>query len=485
MKNRKLFCIWCAIVALSLLAAATRGDEKSTSRPNILFVFTDDQAPWAVGASGNQQIKTPNMDRLFREGAYLKNTFTVTPVCSPSRASLMTSRYGSELGITDWIKPGAEGELGLDPKTITWPELLQQAGYKTGLVGKWHLGVPDRFHPTKTGFGYFMGFRTGGTTPNNPTLEKDGKNEKFQGLTTDILTDHAVEFLKANQQDEAPFLLCVHYRAPHARWLPVADEDWAPYEKLDPQIPNPDYPDLNMKRVKQMTREYMASVSGVDRNLGRLLTTLDELKLADNTVVIFSSDHGYNMGHNGIWHKGNGHWVVNQPPAASKNIPRGQRPNMYDHSLRIPTAIRWPGKVKAGTTIAQTISILDIYPTLCAIAGVELPEGEIIRGRDFSSLAQGAELKNWNNEFYAQYSTHHQSHTHMRMIRTPQWKLVRDFLNPDRDELYYLVDDPAESTNLIGSDDKATQEMIAQLHAKIIAHMKVTDDPVLKLAQER
>ena len=132
MKNRKLFCIWCAIVALSILAAATRGEEKPSSRPNILFVFTDDQAPWAVGASGNEQIKTPNMDRLFREGAYLRNTFTVTPVCSPSRASLMTSRYGSELGITDWIKPGAEGELGLDPETITWPELLQLSVRRSG-----------------------------------------------------------------------------------------------------------------------------------------------------------------------------------------------------------------------------------------------------------------------------------------------------------------------------------------------------------------
>ena len=321
--------------------------------------------------------------------------------------------------------------------------------------------------------------------PSNPTLEKEGQNRKFQGLTTDILTDHAVEFLKTNHKGETPFLLCVHYRAPHARWLPVADEDWAPYEKLEPAIPNPDYPDLNTKRVKQMTREYMASISGVDRNLGRLLKTLDELKLTDNTVVIFSSDHGYNMGHNGIWHKGNGHWVLNQPPAVSKNIPRGQRPNMYDHSLRIPTAMRWPGKVAAGTTITETISILDFHPTLCAIAGVEPPKGEMVRGRDFSALVQGGAANDWDNDFYAQYSTHHQSRTHMRMYRTPQWKLVRDFLNPSRDELYNLTDDPEESENLIASDDEQVRKTIAELHAKIIARMKATDDPVLKLALER
>jgi len=480
MKNRKLFCIWCAIVAYSLLVAGGGAADHSAKhqRPNVLFIFTDDQAPWAVGAAGNEQIETPNMDRLFREGAYLKNTFTVTPVCSPSRASLMTSRYGTELGITDWIKPGAEADLGLHPKTVTWPELLQQAGYKTGLVGKWHLGVPDRYHPTKTGFDYFMGFLTGGTTPNNPTLEKNGEPQKFQGLTTDILTDHAIEFLKSNHDADQPLLLCVHYRAPHARWLPVADEDWAPYADLDPEIPNPDYPDMNVPRVKRMTREYMASISGVDRNLGRLLKTLDALEMKENTVVIFSSDHGYNMGHNGIWHKGNGHWIVNNPPPATKNIPRGQRPNMYDHSIRIPTAIRWPGKVKAGAQIDETISILDFYPTLCAIAGGKLPEGETIRGRNFLPLLQGENIADWNDDFYAEYSTHHQSRTHMRMYRTPRWKLVRDFLNPERDELYNLVDDPAESNNLIDTDDPKVQAVIDRLHAEIVAQMKRIDDPV-------
>ena len=147
----------------------------AAERPNILFLFTDDQAPWAIGVSGYPHAKTPNLDRLAKSGAYLVNSFTTTPVCSPSRASLMTSRYGSELGITDWIHPRREPQLGLDPDLVTWPEVLREAGYHTGLVGKWHLGVPDRFHPTKTGFDYFMGFRTGGTRPSNPILEKNGQ----------------------------------------------------------------------------------------------------------------------------------------------------------------------------------------------------------------------------------------------------------------------------------------------------------------------
>ena len=148
--------------------------------------------------------------------------------------------------------------------------------------------------------------------------------------------------------------MSLHYRAPHARWLPVRDEDWAPFDELDPKLPHPDYPDLNVEKVKRMTREYLASTAGVDRNVGKIMEELELLKLADNTIVIFSSDHGYNMGHNGIWHKGNGHWVVNNPPPATPNIPRGQRPNMYDHSIRVPTAVRWPSVVKPNTVINET-----------------------------------------------------------------------------------------------------------------------------------
>ncbi|MFQ5733317.1 MAG: sulfatase-like hydrolase/transferase, partial [Planctomycetaceae bacterium] len=351
----------------------------AAENPNILFLFTDDQAPWALGLSGHPHAKTPNLDRLFKQGAYLVNAFTTTPVCSPSRAALMTSRYGSEVGITDWIHPRKEKILGLDRKFPVWPKLLQQAGYRTGLIGKWHLGTQDRFHPTKYGYGYFMGFRSGGNVPKNPTLEVNGKNETLKGFLPDILTDDAIRFVRRSRK--RPWMLSLHFRAPHARWLPVAAEDWAPFKDLDPKIPNPDYPDLNVKRVKRMTREYLASVASVDRNVGRLLKELDRLKLTKNTIVIFSSDHGYNMGHNGIWHKGNGHWLLKTPPPAQPNIPRGQRPNMYDHSLRVPTAVRWPGVVKPGTKITHTVSNLDWFPPILEMAGVEVPKGTTLRGR--------------------------------------------------------------------------------------------------------
>lgn len=451
----------------------------AAERPNILFILTDDQAPWALGLSGHPHAHTPYLDRLFQSGAYLPNSFTVTPVCSPSRVSTISSRYGTEMGITDWINPRVEPQHGLAPNVPTWPAELQKAGYQTALVGKWHLGLLDSQHPTEFGYGFFMGFRGGGTSPIRPELEVAQTTQKVNGLTTDILTDEAIRWLRLLDKKKGPFALSLHYRAPHARWLPVREEDWEPFDELDPQLPHPDYPDLDVERVKKMTREYLASVAGVDRNVGKLL---DELKLLDmdkDTIVIYSSDHGYNMGHNGIWHKGNGHWVVKTPPPATENIPQGQRPNMYDHSIRVPTAIRWPGVIKPGTTIEQTVSNLDWFPTILAMANVELNPEIQIHGDDLTPVLKGQKI-DWDNDFYAEYSTKHQSQTDMRMYRTSKWKLIRDFLNEGRDELYNLIDDPEETKNLIGVKDAEIQQIVNELDKRLRKKMTELNDPILK-----
>ena len=447
--------------------------QPKAKRPNIIFIQTDDQAAWALGASGNRDAYTPNLDRFFREGAYLKNAFVVTPVCSPSRASLMTSRYGTEVGITDWINPNVEPELGLSPQVMIWPKLLAQSGYYTGLIGKWHLGTQDRFHPSQFGFQYFMGFREGGVSTKNPKLEVAGQPKQLEGFIVDIVTDDAIRFLRERQQEA--FLLMLHYREPHTAYMPVRDEDWAKVKDIDPKVA--DYPDLDVARAKKNMREYLASVAALDRNLGRLLAVVDELKLREDTIIVFTSDHGYNIGQHGIWHKGNGHYILN----ANKNTPNGdksiQRPNVFDTSLRTPTAIRWPRRIKAGTEIQQTINNLDWFPTLLALAGVELPKGLLIRGRDFSPLLAGKSIK-WDNDLYVEWSQHHYTTTHLRMYRTPEWKLVRDFLNAGKDELYNLKADPGESKNLIG--DPATNTIRQQLEAKLLAKMRANNDSVLK-----
>lgn len=462
------------LLIVAVIASRTAG---AAERPNVLFIFCDDLAPWALGVAGHPHAKTPHLDKLFRDGAYLVNSFTVTPVCSPSRAALVTSRYGSEVGITDYIQPEREPDLGLDPKHVIWPQVFSSGGYRTALIGKWHLGTRDEFHPTKFGYQHFMGFRGGGNTPMNPTLEIAGKTTPLTGCLADIVTDEAIAVV--GRDDPRPFLISLHFREPHRPYVPTTEEDWALFRDLDPKIPNPDYPKLDVAAVKKATREYLASVHSIDRNVGRLLAELDRRKLADKTVVIFTSDHGYNIGHNGVWHKGNGHWLLTEPPPGTTNVPKGMRPNMYDNSLRVPAAIRWPGVIRPGTVVKETLTILDWYPTLAAIAGLELPKGGVIRGRNFVPLLKGAKI-GWDNDLYAEYSVHHNAKTHMRAWRTPEWKLVRDFLNAGRDELYNLKDDPAETTNLITSETPVARAAAEALHEKIIARMNEIDDPVLK-----
>jgi choline-sulfatase len=454
--------------------------------PNILFISTDDQAPWAIGASGNQQAITPHMDRLVSQGAYLVNSFVTTPVCSPSRAATLTGRYGYEVGVFNWFKP-TDQKQGLDLEEITFAEALRDAGYHTGLVGKWHLGMNDRYYPTYHGFEYFMGHRHGGFKTVDPDLEEQGEKNKYEGLTADILADHVIDFLTDHvaHHQEQPFLLNWHTRAPHTRWLPVAPEDMQPYAG-DVHIDIPEYPDLDSERVTQMMREYLASVRSVDRNLGRVMQALDELKLTQNTVVIFTSDHGYNMGHNGIWHKGNGNWILKHDVPATHNVGKNMRPNMYDNSVRVPTMVRWPGIVKAGRQIAQTTSNLDWFPTLLEMAGVEKPDDKVTRGRSLIPLLRGDKPIEWNNDMFGFYSSSedyaNQFVEEMRMIRTPRWKLVRYLRAPERDELFDLNHDPEESKNEIGNP--AYKTIILNLHEKIVQRMTETSDPALVYLQD-
>jgi len=464
-----------AVCALAFVFS--RGGDALAERPNILFIYTDDQAPSAVGFNGNKELKTPNIDRIAREGVRLPNAMTVTPVCSPSRASLATSRYASELGILDWINPNSEKELGLNPNTVTWMELLQEVGYATSLSGKWHLGIAPRFHPTLHGFDEFMGILEGGCPPKNPVLEIGGHNTKTEGFTVDLVTEHALDFIKRNQT--GPFLCCVHYREPHAAWLPVRDEDWEPYRDLDPTLPEPSHPEINAARVKKNLREYYASVAAVDRNVGRLLKQLDELKLRENTVVIFTSDHGYHNGHYGLWYKGNAQWQTKTLPKQKwDNIRPKQRPNLYDQALRVPTAVRWPGTFPAGKTVDAVVSNLDWFPTLIGIAGVEQPKELTVRGDDIYELLTG-DRTDWETKFYAEYSMRHGAKTDMRCWRTDEWKLMIDFANEGRGELYHLTEDPLELKNLFTS--KALEATTAReaLSKKIMSRLKEIGDPLL------
>lgn len=446
--------------------------------PNIIFIMTDDQGPWAYGAAGDPNAHTPNLDRLAREGVRMTNYFTMSPVCSPARGCLMTGRYSTEFGIPDYI-PGEASGIGLSPQFPTWPKHLRNVGYDTALVGKWHLGSEDEYHPTRHGYNEFTGFRVGAGISKDPVVEVAGDLRQISGYTPDILTDFAVEFVRRKR--DVPFLLSLHYWAPHANtgvttadgdrtWHPLSDDDWSLFRDKELVLPNPDYPDLDIPRLTRMNREYLAAVASVDRNVGRLLGVLESEHLVEDTLVVFTADNGYNLGHNGIWHKGNGRWILYNN--------RGDRPNMYDNSLRLPLIVRWPGVTRSGEVIEETCSHLDWYPTFLDILGDSAPEAASLRGTSILPLLNGESAK-WDNDLFAQYSMWewNQNGAQLRAYRTPEWKYIRDFKHEGKDELYYLVDDPEEHNNLIAVQDPRARRARADLDARLTKCMERINDP--------
>ena len=459
-----------SVLALCLLAfdAVAVHAQTPQLRYNLISIVTDDQASWSIGAYGNRDSRTPNMDRLAREGALFTNALTVTPVCSPSRASFLTGRYGTQLGITDWITPQeARDGLGLPVGATTWPEVLQRHGYVTGLIGKWHLGELPQFHPTRRGHHHFLGFLGGGNRPMNPTLEVSGKNEQLTGALPDILTDDAMKFVEANRQKA--FSLSLHYRAPHLPYGPVPQADSEPFKDLDPAIPS--FKGNDDQQVKRLTRDYYASVHSVDRNLGRLLAHLDTLGLAEKTIIVFTSDHGYNIGHHGLHTKGNGQWMAG-------GVTGPKRPNMFETSIRIPLLVRWPGVVKPGTIINEVVSNLDTFATVLGMLELPLPPNVKHEGVDFSPLLRGQMVTGWRNALYGQYDLHNGGLAFMRMIRTAEWKLVRHHLTNLLDELYDLRNDPGETQNLY--NDPKHRDVRAQLQQRLTTWQQSINDPLLE-----
>lgn len=446
-------------------------------KPNVIFFYSDDMAPWAYGAE-HPNARTPNLDRLCREGVRLRQYFSSSAVCSPARASLLTGRYNTETGIPDIL---GEDDTGLETDQPSFAKEFSNGGYATALFGKWHLGHHDRQHPTKHGYQEFKGFRIGGVISKDPTVEIDGVEQKVEGYTPDILTDFAMDFVERQVAEDKPFLASVHYWAPHANqgvltendrtWHPLSDEDWCHFKDLDPVIPNPDYPKLDIPRVKRMTREYLASVHSVDRNVGRMLAKLEELGIAENTIVIFSSDNGFNIGHNGIWHKGNGWWILTDN--------RGDRPNLYDNSLRVPCMVRWPGEIPEGQVLEHVVNSMDWYPTLMEMCGLGAPSDDRVRGRNFLPLLRG-EAQEWDDALFAQYSMWdwHGPAAHMRAFRTPEWKLVRFFHHFREDELYNLKNDPDEHSNLWNDSSDGIQAVKQQLIVRMEQQMRRINDPL-------
>ncbi len=436
------------------------------ARPNILLFLTDDHGSWATGCYGNSEVQSPVLDRLAGAGARFANAFTPSPVCSPARACLLTGRTPSQVGIHDWLEE-AQPEIGdrdwLEGET-TLAELLAGAGYRCGLSGKWHLG---RSHLTPRGYAWHFGLpRWQGGHNGEYTYVLNDRPVTLTGNKTGIITDYALRFLAETPPDR-PFFLQVGYIATHS---PYADQEpdlvaryaGATFADIPPYRPHPwrqneGFPqgdDFTEDDLLRRYRHYYAAVTDIDRNVGRVLDHLRDAGRLDDTLVIYTADHGLTLGHHGFWGKGN-----------------STRPlNMHETSLRVPLLIRWPAEVAPGGTVEHCVDHYDTFATIREWAGVAPHPDDAERrypGRGYRALARGEPVTDWREARFGEYGD-------LRMIRTPGWKLVaRHPAGPD--DLFDLRRDPGETVNLAGRPEYAAIE--AALRAELARFYAAHDDP--------
>ena len=413
-------------------------------RPNILFVLTDDQGYWALGCAGNEEIRTPRLDQIATGGIGFENFFCASPVCSPARASILTGRIPSQHGVHDWIRVGnstVETEHGgrliqyLKGQTA-FTEILVEQGYTCGLSGKWHLG--DSHHPQK-GFSFWYVHAQGGSPYRNAPMVRGGAAYREPRYVTDAITDEALAFLDGQEGSSAPFYLSVHYTAPHSPWT-REDHPEELYDDYFENCPFESMPKLPMhpwqvdsapvgdseENRRAILSGYFAAVTAMDTNVGRLLDRIEAMGVSENTLIVFTSDNGMNMGHHGIYGKGNG------------TVPQ----NMYDTSVKVPMLIWRPGSVPEGTVCDALLSHYDIMPTLLDYLDMENPESHRLPGRSFADLLRGKTFDEREHVVvFDEYGP-------VRMIRAKDRKYVHRYPYGPH-ELYDLAGDPDETENLV------------------------------------
>jgi arylsulfatase A-like enzyme len=328
------------LVALSLTASQS---EAVGAPPNIVILLADDAGHGDFGFTGNQTVRTPNIDRIAEEGLRM-NRFYVCPVCSPTRAELLTGRYHPRCGVQG-VSLGQE-RMNLDERTLA--NHFQNAGYKTGAFGKWHNGSQWPFHPNARGFNTFFGYTAGHWGEYfNPELELNGVLHRESGYIVDICTDKALEFIEQNRN--SPFLCFVPFTTPHSPWS-VHKSYWQRWKDR----PLRQSATLSASESQDETRCALAMIENQDDNVGRILKKLDQLTLTQNTIVIFFSDNGPNT------HRWN-------------NGFKGKKGDVDDGGVRSAFAVRWPDRIQAGRTIDDLSGAVDLMPTLLAAAGITPP----------------------------------------------------------------------------------------------------------------
>ncbi len=422
--------------------------------PNIVFILSDDQGPWAMHCAGTRELYTPNMDRLAAEGLRFERFYCASPVCSPARASLLTGLMPSAHGILDWLRGGnvdAEkfkqqgmqnpyGGYADETEPIAYLEgvygytdMLLEKGYSCALSGKWHMG--DSVRP-QHGFSHWYTIGKGGCYYYHPDIVENGTITVRHGeYITDLITERAVEDIKLLSRENKPFYLSVHYTAPHSPWgAEQHPKKWIDrYDKCTfDEIPDvPDHPDMTTGPVygtsarRENLRGYYAAISAMDEGIGRILNALEERGILDETLVIFTSDNGMSMGHHGVWGKGNGTFPL----------------NMYEQAVKVPFLARCPAIIKQpGRAVTDMISAIDLFPTLCELTCSPVPEN--LPGASFLPVFEGGRSRRDEVVIYDEYGP-------VRMICRENWKYVHRYPYGPH-ELYDLQNDPDELDNLYG-----------------------------------
>jgi len=389
-------------------------------RPNILFILADDLGYGDLGCYGCADIKTPNIDRLAREGVRFTNYYAA-PVCTPTRCALITGRYQQRVEGMEWaIHPGVK-RLGLPASETTIATMLERNGYSTGLFGKWHLGYKEEFGPNTHGFDEFFGFLSGNINyfthkevNGEADLYENTKPVVVEGYMTDLITERALSFL--DRHPEETFFLHICYNAPH--W-PIQGPDDA--DKA-----------IDQANWTKGTREtYIKMVERMDRGVGQLLEKLDRHNLASSTIVFFASDNGGD--------------------SLSRNGPlSGRKGSLWEGGIRAPCIIRWPGVIPAGKTMTQPSVVMDLSAAILAASGTKPPPGRTLDGEDLMPVIFG-KAKSHARTFFWRTST-------QDAVRSGPWKYLRV---GKQEYLFNLDEDIAEKNNLAPQHPEKLKELKA------------------------
>ncbi len=394
-----------AIASLALVVFSTT-QAHAAARPNVVVILTDDQGWGDLSVHGNTNLSTPNIDSLARDGA-LFDRFYVCPVCSPTRAEFLTGRYHPRGGV--WSTSTGGERLDLDEKTIG--DTFKQAGYTVGAFGKWHNGAQYPYHPNARGFDEFYGFCSGHWGDYfNPPLEHNGQLVRGDGFISDDLTNHAMSFIASNRNH--PFFCYLPLNTPHSP-MQVPDRFYNKFKdaNLKMRYQGPQKEDL------EFTRAALAMCENVDWNVGRVLKQLDELKLADNTIVLYFCDNGPNG-----WRWNGGM--------------KGRKGSTDEGGVRSPLLLRWPGHVKPGTKIAPITGAIDLLPTLAELAGVSVASTKPLDGVSVASLLLGQGAASWPDRMLFSHWSGNVS------VRTQQFRLDAT------GHLYDMTRDPGQKQDV-------------------------------------